>query len=148
MDRPISTRTHGVIDYAWATAAGSLPKMMNGATETARLVRSAGAAAGVNSMVTNYEAGILRVLPMKGHLLFDFVMSAVLMMSPFFLPRAERRFAAIPVALGAVGLLTSLLTETTSPVESFEGFSPSRELSEAVADPDIARSPHLRVHLE
>jgi len=69
-------------------------------------------------------------------------------MAPLFLPRAERRYAAIPMAFGAVGLLTSLLTQRESPLELPTEFTPSYELSEAVADPDIARSPHLRVHLE
>jgi len=146
MNRPISTRTHGMIDYAWATTAGALPAMMNGATATSRLVRQAGTAGGLNAMMTNYEAGIMRVMPMKGHLAIDFVMSATLMMSPFFLPRSERRYAAVPVLLGVVGFLASILTETTSPNERVEGFTPSRELSEAVADPDIARTFHPRSH--
>lgn len=148
MNRPISTRTHGIIEYAWATTAGTLPKMMDGATGTARLVRSAAAAAGFNSMVTNYEAGVVRVMPMKAHLALDFVLCAGLMSAPFLLARSERRYAAIPVILGAVGFLTSLLTETESAPERDEAFTPSHELSEAVADPDVARSPHLRTHLE
>lgn len=148
MDRPISTRTHGTIDYAWVTTAGTLSTMMNGATATARLVRQAGAAAGFNAMMTNYEAGIMRVMPMKGHLAIDFVMCSALVMSPFFLPRSERRYAAVPVLLGIVGFLASIFTETTSPNERVEGFTPSRELSEAVADPDVVRMPHLRSHVE
>lgn len=148
MNRPISTRTHGIIDYAWTTTAGTLPKMMDGAAATARLVRNASAAAGFNAMLTNYEAGMVRVMPMKAHLALDFVMGAALMIAPFFLPRSERRYAAIPVALGAVGLLASILTEAKSPRERGQEFTPSHELSEAVADPDVARSPHLRTHLE
>lgn len=128
MDRPISTRTHAVIDYAWATTAGALPKMMNGATSTARLVRNASAAAAFNSMVTRYEAGVVQVMPMKAHLGIDFIMCAALVIAPFFLPRSERRYAATPVALGAIGLLTSLLTETKSPQEGDEAFRPSYEL--------------------
>ena len=135
MTRPISTRTHGMIDYAWATAAETLPKMMENATRTARLVRGAGAAAGMNSMLTNYEAGIVRVMPMKAHLAVDMLMCTALLLSPFFLPSSERRYAFIPMALGAVGLMAGLMTETESPLEESEGFRPSHQLSEAVADP-------------
>lgn len=148
MNRPISTRTHGMFDYAWATTAGALPAMMHGATATAHLVRQAATAAGLNAMMTNYEAGIMRVIPMKGHLAIDFVMCSALVMSPFFLPRSERRYAAVPVLLGIVGFLASIFTETTSPNERVEGFTPSRELSEAVADPDVVRMPHFRSHVE
>lgn len=76
------------------------------------------------------------------------VMSAALMLSPFFFRRFGRRYSAVPVLLGAVGFLASLLADTTSPSGHSRRFTPSRELSEAVADPDIARTPHLRSHLE
>lgn len=148
MNRPISTRTHGFIDYAWASAAGTVPKLMNGATTTARLVRTAAAAAGASSMVTNYEAGAVRVMPMRMHLAIDALLGAALLVAPWFLPRSERRYAAIPVALGAAALLTSMLTERDAPPELTAEFTPSHELSEAVADPDIARWPPLRAHLE
>jgi hypothetical protein len=148
MTRPISTRTHGFIDYAWASAAGTLPKMMNGATATGRLVQSAAAAAGVNSMVTNYEAGVLRLMPMRMHLAMDVMLGTALVLAPWFLPRSERRYAAVPVALGAVAMLTGLLTRRDAPAEITGEFTPSHELSEAVADPDVARWPPLRAHLE
>ena len=137
MRRPISTKTHGMIDYAlWVTTVGALPKMMKGATETASLVRSAGTAASVNAMITNYEGGLVRVMPMKGHLALDMVVCTALVLSPFFLPAAERRYAFIPMALGAIGLLTGLMTETESPAER-GSWVPSRDWSEAVADPDL-----------
>jgi hypothetical protein len=129
-----------MIDYAWATAAETLPKMMDGATRTSRLVRSAGAAAGMNSMFTNYEAGVIRVMPMKAHLALDMLMCTALLLSPLFLPSSERRHAFVPMALGAVGLIAGLMTQTESPVEHRQGFTPSRHLSEAVADPDAARA--------
>jgi hypothetical protein len=130
-----------MIDYAlWVTTASALPKMMNGATHTASLVRNAGTAASVNAMVTNYEAGVVRMMPMKGHLAFDVLMCTALVLSPWFLPASERRYAFIPVALGAVGLIAGLMTQTESPIEYGGGFNPTRELSEAVADPDVTRS--------
>ena len=137
MHRPISTKTHGVIDYAlWVTTAGALPRMMNGATETASLVRNAGTAASVNAMMTNYEAGLVRVMPMKGHLALDFVMCTALLLSPVFLPASERRYAFIPMALGAIGLVTGLMTQTEPPSEQGR-WLPSPDWSEAVADPEL-----------
>jgi hypothetical protein len=148
MNRPISTKTHGIIDYTWASTAEALPKMMPNAPSARRLIRNAGLVAGANTILTNYEAGLLRVMPMKAHLAFDVVIGTALLLAPFFVPASERRYAAIPMALGAVTLLAGLMTETRSPIERAEAFTPSRELSEAVADPDIARAPYLRSHLE
>jgi hypothetical protein len=91
MNRPISTKAHGMIDYAlWVTTASALPRMMHGATHTARLVRNAGTAASLNAMITNYEAGLVKLLPMKGHLAFDFLICTALVLSPLFLPASER----------------------------------------------------------
>lgn len=151
MNKPISTRVHGMIDYAWSAAASALAKRVNGATSTARLLNGAATAATTSSVLTKYERGVVRVLPMKAHLAVDFAMCSALVASPFYLPASERRYAAIPVALGAMGLVTGLLTQTSSPLEADEefGFVGGRELSTvADQDPDLAASPHLRVHLE
>lgn len=139
MRRPISTKTHGLIDYAWATVARSATARLDRAAgETARLVERAGLITLASAMLTNYEAGMIRVLPMKGHLALDYLMCAVLLASPLFLPRAERRFAAVPMLLGAAGLVTSLLTQARPAPTGPAVFEPTREMSEAVADPNPA----------
>lgn len=153
MRKPISTRTHGMIDYGWAATATALSKQVNGATATARLLRGAATTATTNSLVTNYEYGALRLMPMKGHLALDFALSSVLLVAPLFLPQSERRYAILPTLLGAAGLVTALLTRPRSPLElgdEFVGlFGGEREVSMvADQDPDIAVSPHLRPHLE
>ena len=153
MKKPISTRTHGIIDYGWAALATAFAEQVNGATDTARLLRAAAAAATSSSLVTNYEYGVLRVMPMRGHLALDFALSGALLLSPLFLPQSERRHVWRPVLLGAAGLVTGLLTKTRSPHELGDEFAGlhggSREVS-MVADQtlDAAVSPHLRPHLE
>jgi hypothetical protein len=122
MPKPISTRIHGVIDYTWAVAASSLAGRMNGATSTARLLRGAANAATASALVTNYENGVLRVLPMKGHLAIDAAICSALIASPLFLPASERRFSAAPVLFGVAGLIVGMLTETRSPTEIEEEF--------------------------
>jgi hypothetical protein len=143
MRKPISTRVHGIIDYSWAAAASSLAARMNGATSTARLLRGASNAATASALVTNYECGAVRVLPMKGHLALDAALCTALIASPFFLPTSERRQAAIPVLLGIAGLIAGILTETQSPLEmeeEFGGLYGGGELS--VADLELdARTP-------
>ena len=102
-------------------------------------------------MMTNYESGTVRVLPVKAHLAVDVALCTVLIASPWLLPESERRFAAIPVALGIIGLVTSLLTKTRSPMEIDEelGFFGTRDATATVdQDPDIVAHPHLRMHLE
>jgi hypothetical protein len=117
MNRPISTRSHGAIDHAWSAAAADMSQRLAGAPRTSSLLRRASDAARGTSMVTRYEMGVVPILPMKGHLAFDFVVCAALLASPLFLPAAERRHALIPVAFGVAGLLVALLTQPRSPLE-------------------------------
>jgi hypothetical protein len=63
-----------------------------------------------------------------------FMMCTALMLAPCFLSRGGRRYAALPVVLGATGLVVSILTELAQ-TSGLTGFVPSHELSEAVADP-------------
>jgi hypothetical protein len=126
---------------------------VNGATATARLLRGAATTATASSLVTNYECGALRLMPMKGHLALDFALSSALLVSPLFLPESERRYAILPTLLGAAGLVTALLTRPRSPLElgdEFGGLHGGEGQVSMVADqgPDSALSPHLRPHIE
>ena len=122
MTKPISTRMHGVIDYTWAMAASSVAGRMNGATSTARLLRGAANAATASALLTNYECGALRVLPMKGHLALDVALCAALVASPLLVPASERRQSALPVLFGIAGLIAAMLTQPRSPIETEEEF--------------------------
>ena len=62
------------------------------------------------------------------------MMCAALMMSPCLLPRSDRRYTALPVLLGAAGLLATILTDLAEST-GLTGFVPSHDMSEAVADP-------------
>ena len=150
MTKPISTRVHGIIDYTWAAAASSMAGRVDGATSTARLLRGAANAATASALVTNYECGAVRLLPMKGHLALDAALCGALMAAPFFLPAAERRYAVIPVLLGITGLVAALLTETRSPVETeeeFGGLYGGGERSVVDLEPE-ATPPYLQPHVE
>jgi hypothetical protein len=57
-------------------------------------------------------------------------------------PRIQRRYAAFPVLLGAAGFLASVLSNFASSPR-LSGFVPSRDLSEAVADPGNHFEPTL-----
>lgn len=122
MRKPITTRLHGIIDYTWAAAASSAAARMHHGTSTARLLRAAANVATGSALLTNYEYGVLRVVPMRGHLAMDVALCAALIASPLFLPSSERRHAAIPLLFGLGGLATALLTQGESPFDVEEEF--------------------------
>jgi hypothetical protein len=122
MTKPISTRAHGMIDYSWAAAANSLSMRVAEANATARLLRTAAGAATANALVTNYEYGAMRLLPMRSHLAVDIALCGALLVSPFFLPASERRYAIVPALFGIAGLAAALLTRPRSPHELGDEF--------------------------
>ena len=151
MTKPIATRMHGIIDYTWAAAASSLAGRMDGATSTARLLRGAANAATASALVTNYECGAIRALPMKGHLALDALLCGALVASPLYLPTAERRHALIPVLFGITGLIAAAFTQTHAPTEAeeeFGGLYGGGERSVVDLDPEIATPPYLHHHIE
>src|SRR5690349_10267993 len=79
MTRPISTRMHGMLDYPYAAALIALPFLLHWDRRAAQLSISAGVATLGVSLLTNYELGAVRVLPMRAHLAMDAVESSMLM---------------------------------------------------------------------
>lgn len=71
------------------------------------------------------------------------VLFTALMTLPLLMPGARRRYGTIPVALGVIGLASQMFSWARA-----RRRGPAYELKAAMQDPDIARSPHLRSHLE
>ena len=71
--RVIPTHVHGVLDYLAGSALLAAPGLLGikddpGATLTLRL---AGAGATAYSLLTDYELGLVRSIPMPAHLALD-----------------------------------------------------------------------------
>ena len=82
MMKPISTRTHGMIDYVYAGTLIALPFLMQWDRRAAQLSIGAGLATFGVTVMTNFELGLLRLLPMRAHLAMDAAESSMLMSAP------------------------------------------------------------------
>jgi hypothetical protein len=120
MMKPISTRTHGIIDYAYGGALIALPFLMHWNRRAARLSIGAGLATLGVSMVTNYECGVVRLLPMKAHLAMDAAETSMLMGAPKTLGSMENGAGRVLAILGALGAAVGAMTQTRSPYERRE----------------------------
>ncbi len=69
--QPISTRVHGVLDYATAGLLLTAPRALGWGSRTRRLLATAGIGATAYSLLTEYELGAVRKLPMPVHLNLD-----------------------------------------------------------------------------
>jgi hypothetical protein len=111
--RFLPTRLHGAIDYLWGLALLPAPWLLGFADVTAAkwLAVVFGAGAILYSLVTDYELGALRLLPMTLHLLLDGMGGAFLALSPWLFGFADRVY--LPHLLfGLFSVAASLITRT------------------------------------
>ena len=120
MFRPISTMMHGILDYVTAPTLIGLPRVLGWDQKVTLVLNGAGVGALVYSVLTRYELGLVKVLPMKVHLALDMASGGMLALSPLILlNRRERHVAttATLVGLGLYEIAAGLLTQTQSPIE-------------------------------
>jgi hypothetical protein len=90
--RVIPTKAHGAVDMATGPALIAAPTLlkMNGNTGATIPPRVVGTAATVYALLTDYEFGVKRVLPMRAHLALDVLAGVALAATPF-VTRASKR---------------------------------------------------------
>jgi hypothetical protein len=113
--RFIPTRVHGFLDYlvgALLIAAPWLFGFANGGAEQWVPV-ALGVGALVYSLLTDYELGAVRTIPMRTHLLLDLLSGALLAASPWLFGFDERVW--VPhLILGLLEIGAALTTRTTA----------------------------------
>lgn len=118
----IPTKIHGVLDYLAVATCFALPRMLNWGDRVTSFLTVVGVIMLVATLLTRFELGLIRVLPMKVHLLLDFMTGALLAAAPFVLfPDADSTVKAILVGMGIFEIGAALLTHNHSPVESHGG---------------------------
>ena len=109
--RFIPTRFHGVLDYlAGALLIGS-PWLFNfaaGGTETWVPV-TIGIMVLQQTILTDFEAGIIRKIPMQTHLMMDFGIGVILAISPWLFSFADAVYMP-HLIFGIFSILASLTT--------------------------------------
>ena len=114
--RIIPTRVHGVLDYVVGSALLAAPELfrLKDVPASALAPRLAGAGATAYSLMTDYELGAVKVLPMRAHLMLDAASGALLAASPwlFGYGRAGTRYWLPHTLVGANEIVVALMTKT------------------------------------
>jgi hypothetical protein len=124
MNKPISTMMHGVLDYITAPTLLVLPRALGWSERITGLLSGAGLGVLGYSVLTRYELGLLRVLPMKVHPALDMASGGMLAISPFvLLKKRERTITTVAtlIGLGVYEIAAGLLTQPQSPIEQAGG---------------------------
>ena len=134
--RVIPTKVHGAVDMATGPALIAAPTLlrMNGNKGATIPPRAVGAAAIVNALLTDYEFGLKRLLPMRTHLALDAVGGITLAATPF-ITRASKKGIRhwLPHAvLGANEVFLALTTKQRPPrAQRLRAWAPRGALSAA-----------------
>ena len=133
---PISTRLHGVIDYAAATLLGALATRQMFSAPLRRTLGLASIAHAVVSTQTDYEAGLTTRLTMRQHLGIDTAMASALCAGGLLLRRRPAFERLLLVALGCAELGVIAYSSASPSSGPGQGAGPIDRLMHDPALPD------------
>ncbi len=114
--RLIPTSVHGVLDYLASGINLALPGLfgLHDAPWAVRVPRIDGLAGAGYSLITDYELGVLKVLPMPTHLAFDTAKGVFMASSPWLFGFAKNgtRYWLPHVLMGSADVLAAIATKT------------------------------------
>ena len=117
--RFIPTRVHGMLDYGVGALLIVVPYLLGFADGTAAqwVPQLLGLVAIGGALMTDYELGVMRVIPMPVHLGIDIASGALLALSPWLFGFADRVFwphLIVGIMEIAAGLTTRTVPEDTA----------------------------------
>ena len=118
MRKPIPTKVHGVLDYMTAAFLHTLPRVMGWSRQVTATLDAAGASATAYSLMTDYELGLVKALPMKAHLTLDALSGGMLIASAIALDDEDDDVRATIAALGAFEIAAALLSRARRDVKA------------------------------
>ena len=112
--RFVPTRVHGMLDYLVGALLVIVPLVVSspGSGARFRVPAALGAGAIVYALATDYELGVVRLLPMPAHLALDALSGVLLAASPWLFGFADRVRAPHLLA-GLFEIAAAAVTRTT-----------------------------------
>lgn len=109
----LPTKIHGVLDYLVGLILITLPMMMDFGEYRSEswVLIGAGSLALIYSIFTNYEAGLIKYIPMRIHLIIDFISGAFVTASPWLLGFSDKVYMP-HLILGIFEMVAALITST------------------------------------
>lgn len=105
----IPTYVHAIGDYLTSTTAPLVARRLGVTPTTRHIVDGMATVGGVQSLMTDYEGGAVRMMPMRAHLASDMAMGIGLLTTAGLM-RAPARDRQLLAGLGTFSLLYALMT--------------------------------------
>ncbi len=114
MYKPVSTKTHGVLDYLTIATVITLPRVMGWSRSLTQVMTLLGLGKLGYTLMTRHELGLVKKLPMQAHLALDAAGGAALCAMPMLLGDEDDVGAqAACCSLGLFDIAAAALTQTT-----------------------------------
>ena len=107
-----STRTHGVLDYSSVVLLSVLPRRTGWSRRVTHLLTVSALATFGYSVMTRYELGLIKVIPMPAHLTLDRTSGIALCLAAAALTDEPNLVRLALLGLGLFEITASLTTET------------------------------------
>ena len=109
--RPISRKQHAVVDYVTAATELALPRLLPAGSGARGLLRFSGANAAALGALTRHELGLVKLVPMRVHLVLDGLFAATFLGAAAVMSEEKRSVRATLALLGVTGALAAALTD-------------------------------------
>lgn len=117
LEKPISTRVHGILDYATVGTLLVLPRLLKASPKAANVLAVAATGLLGYSLATRYEYSVWKRIPMPAHLALDGISGAAMLAAPFTFLKGETTGAmAGMLGIGLFEVGAALLTQPEPPV--------------------------------
>jgi len=133
MAKLFSTKTHGMLDYLTAGQLLALPRMLGLGPGVSGWVQGMGVGTALYSLVTRYELGVIKVLPMPAHLALDVLSGVSFCAAAALLENQSTTVRATLAATGAFEIFAGLSTESRPASERATGSYRTVPVDEVVA---------------
>ena len=112
MNKPITPRAHGMLDYATAGATALVSRLLGFSPTAARTARIWAAGYSALSALTDYPLALKRAVPFKAHGAMDAAMAPIIPALPWLLGFArDRRARNFFLGLAAITVVVTALTD-------------------------------------
>jgi hypothetical protein len=110
----IPTKVHGVLDYLSVLGMFLASRTSSLTDRTRRLLAAMAVLTLLYSLLTRYELGVVKVLPMKGHLTLDGSSGVLFCAAPLALSDEEQPVLLALVAFGLFELVVTAISKQDS----------------------------------
>jgi hypothetical protein len=113
MQKPITTRTQGALDYTTVLFALAFPRLLGARPSVRRAVTCVALTEMAYALFTRQEYSAVAAMPMKAHLTIDAIGGAGLCAVPFVFNERKWTVTACCVGMGLFDIVVAPFTQTT-----------------------------------